>query len=476
MEDSISQKEFARFVADMSAGHATRGALGIGWARWTKARDARTLNASRRRRDPSRPFEVRPIPPNPEADMAVIEMLEPEDATNQRALGFDMYSENVRRRAMDEARRLGRPVASGKVHLLQDSESPETAGILIYLPVFDSRADEGDAAQPRLKGFAYTPVRVPEFIETAIAGTHRDLGRVALYDGAVSEASLLAATPGRFRDRDTIQRRIEFVGRTWTLVVTSRDRLGLTTASKLVLGFGTLVSLLFMALAWLMTSRAAEDRKVLEWLSRQSAIRIALTRELNHRVKNTLANVISIVALTRRRTSDIDEFADGLTGRVRALSATHDLLSQREWSDALVHDVVTSELAPYLDTEDPHAEISGPEALLAPNDAMSLGLALHELATNAAKYGALSVPEGRVTVTWRLPTPDRCEVVWRERGGPPVVAPTRRGFGLELIERIVSRELNAPIDLRFEPGGLVCTLTVPLRNQPQFTIRERPAT
>ena len=218
--------------------------------------------------------------------------------------------------------------------------------------------------------------------------------------------------------------------------------------------------------------RAAEDRKVLEWLTQQNAIRLSLTRELNHRVKNTLANVLSIVSLTRRRSRSIDDFAEGLTGRIRALSATHDLLSQRDWSDALLSEVVTSELAPYLDPTDSHADLEGPDVALAPNDALSLGLALHELATNAAKYGALSTPNGRVSIKWRLTGEDVCEVEWKESGGPPVKAPERRGFGLDLIEKIVSHELKAAVEMDFAPDGVHCRLKVPVRDPGTFAIRQ----
>ena len=155
----------------------------------------------------------------------------------------------------------------------------------------------------------------------------------------------------------------------------------------LTLAPGAILGLLLMVVGMLIINRAAEDRKVLEWLSRQSAIRDSLTRELNHRVKNTLANVLSIVSLTRRRSKDIDEFAESLTGRIRALSATHDLLSQSNWTDALLGEVIRNELAPYLQDTEKHVELSGPEVRLAPNDAMSLGLAIHELATNALKHG-----------------------------------------------------------------------------------------
>jgi len=222
------------------------------------------------------------------------------------------------------------------------------------------------------------------------------------------------------------------------------------------------------------TRRATEDRAVLEWLTRESAIRNSLTRELNHRVKNTLANVLSIVALTRRRASTIDDFAESLTGRVRALSATHDLLSHSDWSDAPLESVIRSELAPYMADQDSHVELSGPEISLAPNDALSLGLAIHELATNAAKYGALGRETGRIHIHWQLVSPEVAEVHWREAGGPPVVPPAKRGFGRDLLEKIVAHELRSAVDLQFHPEGVECRLRVPVRRLSDFELRRGP--
>jgi len=468
IDDEITEAEFSKFFADMSADHSLRGSLGIGWAHWLRSDSAAIFEATQRRRNLPTPFKIRPDPSGPLRYMAVITQLQPYNEPNTRALGFDMFSEVRRREAMDKAARIGQAVATSKIHLVQDRGHPEVAGIIIYLPVFERR--KGDI-NPRsmLKGFVYTPVRVRDFLETAIAKTHRSPGRVTLYDGAPSPQNFLT-TVGEPASSDTITESFEIAGRQWTLQVISNHARGLTRTGMLVLALGTLISFLLAALFRTATSRAADDRKVLEWLTRQSSIRDSLTRELNHRVKNTLANVLSIVALTRRRSSDVSTFADSLTGRIRALSATHDLLSRRDWKNAPIDEVVTSELAPYLDPEDPHAEVSGPDALLAPNDAMSLGLALHELATNAAKYGALSVPQGRVSVTWTMPNDQRCIVEWRELGGPPVTPPERRGFGLELVEKIVSAELNAPVEMEFAREGVRCTLVVPLRNLTEFRL------
>jgi two-component sensor histidine kinase len=278
----------------------------------------------------------------------------------------------------------------------------------------------------------------------------------------------------RERPGDTsisMQRRIQLGDREWILRVSHKRARTLSLLSQATLLFGGIIALLVMFIGRVLTKRAAEDRQVLEWLTRQSAIRNSLTRELNHRVKNTLANVLSIVALTRRRSKGLDDFAESLTARIRALSATHDLLSQSNWSHAPIGEVIRSELAPYMQGSETHVETSGPDVSLAPNDALSLGLAIHELATNAAKYGALSTVDGKIHVTWSLLTPEIAAVHWRETGGPPVAPPTKRGFGRDLIEKIVAGELKSDIDLQFRPDGVECRLQVPVRKLGEFTLR-----
>jgi two-component sensor histidine kinase len=238
--------------------------------------------------------------------------------------------------------------------------------------------------------------------------------------------------------------------------------------------FGLAVAILLMLVSRLLTNQLVEDQRALAWFAEQNSIRNSLTRELNHRVKNTLANVLSIVTLTRRRANSLDEFADGLDGRIRALSATHDLLTQSDWGTTPIEAVVAAELSPYTRAGEDVLDMSGPPVELAPNDALSLGLALHELATNASKYGALSVPGGRVSIRWSLAGEGLAEIYWRESGGPPVRESRPRGFGTDLIEKIVAHELRNPVTLEFAPEGVRCILKVPVRQPSDFSLRARP--
>jgi diguanylate cyclase len=186
-----------------------------------------------------------------------------------------------------------------------------------------------------------------------------------------------------------------------------------------------------------------------------------LINELNHRVKNTLATVQSVAAQTARRSETIQTFQESFDSRLIALSATHNALTRGGWEGASLREILHGELEPYGEER---WALEGQDVHLEPRRAISLGMVFHELATNAAKYGALSGPEGRVVVSWALragaDAPAFLELSWREAGGPPVRPPSRRGFGSRLIGAM-EVELAAQVELRYEPGGVSCTLRLP---------------
>jgi two-component sensor histidine kinase len=185
-----------------------------------------------------------------------------------------------------------------------------------------------------------------------------------------------------------------------------------------------------------------------------------LLDELNHRVKNTLATVQAIAAQTLRTNPEPAAFREAFESRLVALSATHDLLTAGSWRGAALKDVAQIEFRPYGGER---YSLDGPDVALSPAEALSLGLLFHELATNAAKYGALSGADGRVEVRWTVDE-RRLELTWRERSGPKVTPPTRRGFGSRLIERSLKGEMAGEAVLDFAEDGLTCRVTLPLRS------------
>jgi PAS domain S-box-containing protein len=182
-----------------------------------------------------------------------------------------------------------------------------------------------------------------------------------------------------------------------------------------------------------------------------------LINELNHRVKNTLATVQSIAAQTLRSAPDLPSAREAFEARLMALSAAHDLLTAESWRGARITDVVASAMAPFETRNRPQIIHSGPPVWLAAHRALALGLALHELATNAAKYGALSVPDGRVTIRWSV-SGGELRLLWIEDGGPPVVTPAHSGFGTRLLQRSLAHELHGDVAFTFAPEGVRCEI------------------
>ena len=464
MED-VPAGEFRRFVSELRLDADYRGAEGIGWAQVVDANDIPAFNSFMAEQGQSG-VAVFPLPQGSERIAIPVTFLQPDTERNRRALGFNLYSDPLRRTAMEEAEENFRPTATDMVVLLQEGEG-DAPGFLIFMPVF-----EADETGRRLKGFIYSPFNANDFLQSALQLEDAGSYGVRLYDSDMAEGNLLASTfDGPLDNRETATETISIANNTWRLAVSKREARGLSGLAMATLIFGLLVASLLMILVRMLTQQAQEDESALAWFEEQASIRNSLTRELNHRVKNTLANVLSIIALTRRRTDDVKSFADGLDGRIRALSATHDLLTQSDWGSTPVRAVLDAELLPYAHKTDHAVELTGPAVELAPNDALSLGLAVHELATNAAKYGALSQPGGKVTVEWKLVAANLVRVEWTERGGPPVAQERGRGFGTDLIERIVAHELRNPVELDFDPEGVRCVLRIPVREATEFMMR-----
>jgi two-component sensor histidine kinase len=189
-----------------------------------------------------------------------------------------------------------------------------------------------------------------------------------------------------------------------------------------------------------------------------------LMAELDHRVRNILSSVLAIASQSAHDDSTIGGFLDAFTGRVNALAHAHTLLSRSGWQGASVLNLIRNALVPYEGNG--NVKTDGEPVLLRPGASQLCAMALHELATNAAKYGALSSSNGSVAVSWAIAdgrSKDRKLVVdWRESGGPKVVEPARRGFGTMVLQEMLKYELNADVKTTFAPKGLTCRISIPL--------------
>jgi two-component sensor histidine kinase len=192
---------------------------------------------------------------------------------------------------------------------------------------------------------------------------------------------------------------------------------------------------------------------------------LLLLNELNHRVKNTLATVQSIAVQSFRRARTDAGGRDMFQSRLLALSRAHDVLTNESWEGANLGQIVDQAIMPYRGSGSSRFEVSGPAVWLSAKMALSISMALHELATNAVKYGALSNEKGRVSITWRTLHKDHAfclRLEWAEQDGPTVVPPRRKGFGSRLIERGLAQELGGDVKIEYRPQGVWCEINARL--------------
>jgi two-component sensor histidine kinase len=195
-----------------------------------------------------------------------------------------------------------------------------------------------------------------------------------------------------------------------------------------------------------------------------------LVRELHHRVRNTLATVQALVGATARSTDSFEEFHRSFSNRIASLARTHNLLTDDYWQKAPLRAIALNELKPFAGGRQPRFILIGPPVELAAELAVPVGMALHELTANAARYGALTVPGGYVEIRWNVDEGEgvrKLHLEWKEHGGPPVKEPQHQGFGSTLLQRVLSMQCNAEVEIRFDRPGVYFRMDAPLVEQRQ---------
>ena len=479
-EGRIDRPTFDRFAQALHLPTRYPGVQGLGYSAVLPAVDGPETQALLRQLGAP---DIRVKPADPRSDVHAIVFLQPLDRRNTAALGFDMFSHPVRRDAMERARDTGRAAMSGKVELVQEIYGPKQAGFLIYRPVYGGRPTPPDVVGRRtaLTGFIYAAFRADDLLNGIFGGQTRPRLHIAIFDGSPTAANLLhksfseePSAMARQAPASTL-RTVDVAGRRWTVAYYARPGGDIGSGREIVWLFvvgGLLATFLLTAASWrqMAAHRAAEA----EIAARKAgeAQRELLLGELNHRVKNTLATVQSIAAQTLREGKSLSETRGDFEARLMALSHTHDLLTRTQWQGAELREIVGLELAPFQGQGAGRLHVAGADVLLEPATAVAVAMALHELATNAAKYGALSVPEGCVQVRWRTlaavdeESSPRLHLEWIESDGPRVSPPTRRGFGTRLITTGLKRQLAGEVDLAFDPDGVRCRIDIPLVDAP----------
>ncbi len=467
--EDVSRDDFREYVRRLRLPSRYPGIQGVGWTVRMDPGEVEAFEGVQRAQGLP---EFRVWPDTPRDEFHAIAFIEPMDRRNRAALGYDMFSEEIRREAMVRARNSGLPAASGRVELVQEIDEDKQAGFLIYVPAYAGGSVPAalSARQGRLLGYAYSPFRADDLFRSVAVALEDVPLEYEVYVGPPSEERLLHRSwTGDAPGLDTVwraERPMEVAGQPWTIVymavpgfAAERD----TGLVPVVLGAGFLATLVIAALtfavarAWRESFREGALRRTAE------AQRTLALRELNHRVKNTFATILAITRQTARTTEDKEAFVEVLTSRLTALSKTHSLLTETNWTGASMRRILESELQPYGCLEQGRCSMSGVDVELNARVSLALAMVFHELATNAAKYGALSGPEGRIDIGWTAARDaERGTVLrfeWVESGGPAVAPPSRRGFGSRLIEGSINHQLEGEVEMDHASTGLVCRFT-----------------
>jgi two-component sensor histidine kinase len=425
--------------------------------------------------------------------------LEPDNWRNSRALGYDMFSEPRRRAAMERARDSGRAALSRKVALMQETGEDVQAGVLVYLPVYADGVtpETPEGRRAALVGYIFGAFRMGHFIPRVIArNLPETLQRlyVQIFDGPqpteadlmfddrmIAEGNLTQLPELKQVPLFTSSRTITVAGTEWTIVLRSKPALeAMIDHSKawMALLGGTVISLLIAGIVGSLAyarerTAVAEHELSLEVAERKRAQEQAqlANRELIHRVKNILAIVTAIASQTARYSPTVEVFNKSFRERLSSLARVHDLLRPDPAHTPDLGSFVREILAPYCHWQGALVA-QGPAIEVTQNQAVLLSLLINELATNATKYGAWSVPSGQVVVTWREVaggTEDQREgvhIVWQERNGPPVKAPSTSGFGTNVMKFSIERGLGGRISTSFEPSGVRHEVHLPKASTP----------
>ncbi|SUA99205.1 Blue-light-activated histidine kinase [Pannonibacter phragmitetus] len=466
--------EFRTFVLGLELTGQLRGLQGVGFAQLIRTGAEAPVNEA---------LSVHFGPeaavwPNATAEdwRTPIVMLEPQASRNARAIGYDMFSEPLRRAAMSRAMETGKPHASAPVELVQETGTEKQSGFLVYSPFRGSQPRAlGDEPGRHPDGFIYAPVRAGDLILASLTHPQELPVEVEVTDlGADSSTQ-----PVLFRSEDYAQLseqsfqsmsgEITVAGRGWLVRVRQPDvenGIGAHWRSLLICTF----SLLFaaaLAVSIRNQNRAVEARRELETLSQQViAEKDLMLQEMKHRIKNSIARILAIARQTASSSPSLESFSSSFASRLQAMANAQDLLTRSRWQRAGLNELLEQELEQVFGEALQREKLCGPPVVLNEKAAHALSLVFHELATNALKYARVGDEGGALTVDWTLeatPKGKLLQLVWTEKSAQAVEPGTAKGFGTRLIDASIRGELGGKIEREFTGHGLTVRMSVPLQ-------------
>ena len=458
----ISRTKLASFLNALPASTGTSNLQGIGLALGVA-----TPSADIARQIAARDYADAPAP-WPATDQSMrypIVLLEPQDERNRRAISYDMFSEPVRRDAMQRAAASRRLAVTAPIRLVQEDSGAPQSGVLLYLPIFH---DEGVAAIPgagngTVMGFVYAPVRVGDLVRRVLSTAPAPDVTVAVLDAAEGGLPIVAsdAVPAGAM---TVQVMVGAGDRQWQLAISETRPLGMLQDP------GLYVLLLGLVGAFLFGSVARAHFRELDMIDRLAQESIAraeanevLLGEMQHRIKNSIARKLALFRLSVRETSDRQSLVQVFEQRMQALARAQDVLTSKNGAGQTIEMLLGDEIGNWRKAN-PGILISGPDVALDLHQSQALALIFHELTTNSLKYGAIAANRA-LSVTWKV-TPEgerrQVELDWIEEIPTDPVMDSATGFGSRLIRLMAEGQLGGTSERSLTPGRLRLRFRFPL--------------
>lgn len=434
----ISREKFVSYVDAFDLPRRAPGLQGVGFAMAARpgADDEQVRNLLQARYGVERT-------PWPETDQDVrfpIVILEPDDERNRAALGYDMYSDPDRRAAMDRAIRAGQIAATGVVRLKQEIDDDVQPGFLIYLA---ARISDGD--DDEIDGFVYAPIRGERLFNSVLDAPSRRNLNVAAFLGDVGDDALIYSN---FAGRPTgVAETIAIGGARATLIIAEPRTFleALVAPPILTLLFGAILSVVSGAFYRSQIKRTETTRMLAEERKMRLGEREIALREMKHRMNNAIARILAIARMSSRTATSVDQFMEDFSGRMQAMSRAQHLATAVKWQQTTIGAVIESEVEQIAASGVVGDDFSGDEIEIDGNVAQALALVVHELATNAAKYGALA-QGGAIGASWRREPSEKIVITWTERGLATPPDFTREGFGSKLCRLVIEDQLGGKVE------------------------------
>ncbi|MBC7282017.1 CHASE domain-containing protein [Hoeflea sp.] len=477
-------EEFKTFVGHLQKSEQFSGVQGIGFARYVPAGSQSDVAIAQ---ELERNYGIARTPwPETTEDIRVpMVLIEPQTSRSLGALGFDMYSNPVRRAAILAALTEQRLRASGSVELVRENSNDKQAGFVMYTPFLD--AESG-----RPIGFVFAPFRIGDLFESALNRLPVLPVHISAWDGEPAESSLIYQTAGdpetRFGIGQKVRTSLTVAGRIWTLEIQPSSIY--TPPVDQTRSFMLMVAAVLLAAALAASShsqqRTIEVGEILrEETERALTERELLLQEMKHRIKNMIARVLAISRQTARASQSLPDFSQSFSARLQAMAASQDLLARTAWQGADLETLLVQELKQLFGDDPIEDKFSGPKVELNEAATQAFGLAFHELATNALKYGSARFPGGVLdvtwTITWQRGTEADLILTWSERSEEPLdapmteAAPGKGGFGTRLLDATIRGEMGGSITSAKNEYGIDVTISVPYERVTSRPNAARPA-